>query len=123
MNKLAYTQSTIAPGPREFPSYKPKEGQSALHNPFNQTLPLKFPKKHIVRHLPNHMLIQTSYFHAYSDSNVTHHQSEISPFRIAVISKASLTHSLKQRLYQEALNITFPLIKHENFQIQERSGI
>ena len=59
MNKLALTQSTIATGPREFPNYNPKEGQSALKNPFNQTLPLKFPKKHIVEHLSSHMLTQT----------------------------------------------------------------
>lgn len=56
MNKLGFSQSTIATGPREFHNYNPKEGQSALKNPFNQTLPLKFPKQFIVRHNPNSML-------------------------------------------------------------------
>ena len=69
------------------------------------------------------MLIQTSYFHTHSDSNLAYHQSEIFPFRIVVILKVFLTHSLKPKLYQEALNIIFPLTIQENFQIQERSGI
>lgn len=73
MNKLALTQSTIATGPREFPNYNPKEGQSALKNPFNQTLPLKFPKKHIVKHLSNHMLTQTLYSLNYAAKSIQYH--------------------------------------------------
>ena len=75
MNKLALTQSTIATGPREFPNYNPKEGQSALKNPFNQTLPLKFPKKHIVKHLSNHMLTQTLYYLNYAAKSIQYHLS------------------------------------------------
>lgn len=48
LSKFTMSQSTFVSGARERPRYQPKEGQSALKNPFNQTLPIKFPKSRIV---------------------------------------------------------------------------
>ena len=83
MNKLGHTQSTIATGVREFPRYNPKEGQSALKNPFNQTLPLKFPKRAVIRHLPNNILTQTMYSPHHVDKNPEARQSGWTHYSIA----------------------------------------
>ncbi len=63
-NKLTLSQSTLFSRPRDtnFTCYTPKEGQSLLKNPYNQTLPLKFPKKQIVKQCSFTMLDQTRYF-------------------------------------------------------------
>ena len=59
LEKFTMSQSTIATGFREFKAYQPKEGQSAFKNPFNQTLPMKFPKNRIIKSTTQNLYNET----------------------------------------------------------------
>lgn len=63
INKLAQSQSTLGSRIKESTASRgnPKDGQSALKNPFKETLPLKFPRNHIVKPCDRTMLDQTRY--------------------------------------------------------------
>lgn len=124
-SKMAQSQSTIISNFKDtrVVPYNARDEQTTLKNPYNQTLPMKFPKNAIRKPTSQHILHET----VYSDHNKASNRNHIVSVSMdkptaAVISKISRLNYLKVNYTLAILSSISITSIHANYQVLELSN-